>query len=239
MEVVTFLSDNLIINATLVLPNDKTNKHSGVVIFHGMNSSKASYVGLAQELASYYGIAALAVSMRGHGESEGDFNRSTVGEALNDALVAYDFLVAQPRIDTSRIGLTGSSVGAILAATTTTERPVKSMVLRAPAAYTREMMKLSMADTMVNEGRQFHEITNLPQTLAGQAITDFSGSLLIIASGKDHIIPATITTGYLEIARKTNKKELLTLQGAPHNLSGTQWKEQCNRVICEWFADTL
>jgi len=138
-----------------VLPEGSNKPIPAVMTFHGMTSSETGYIPLASALSAR-GIAGLTVNMRGHGNSEGDFKTATVSEAVNDALAAYDFLTSQPGIDRNRIGVVGSSVGAILAALATERRSIASLVLRAPAAYTEQMMKISMAETMINEDRQFH-----------------------------------------------------------------------------------
>src|SRR6185369_420883 len=101
---VTFQSGDLSLHATLVLPRHQKHSFPGVILFHGMTSSEKSYSALASSLAEI-GIAGLAVTMRGHGESEGDFNKATVAEAINDGLAAYNFLATQPGIDASRIGM--------------------------------------------------------------------------------------------------------------------------------------
>ena len=111
-------------------------------------------------------------------------------------------MVAQPGIYAEKIGLVGSSVGAILSSLASTKRDVCSIVLRAPAAYTEKMMQLSMAGTMENEARQFHEISNLEATPAGHAIANFRGNLLVVASENDAIIPLTVTQCYINIASK-------------------------------------
>jgi dienelactone hydrolase len=111
MRKVAFLSNNVTIHGTLCIPQFTNSLLPGVIIFHGMTSSEDSYVALAELLAKH-GMAALAISMRGHGESGGDFTMSTVDEAIADGLAAYDFLTNQTAVDVDRIGLLGSSVGA-------------------------------------------------------------------------------------------------------------------------------
>ncbi len=239
MKEVTFsTSDHLKIHATLVMPEQASEPLPGVITFHGMTSSETGYVPLLEELAKR-GIAGLAVSMRGHGKSEGDFNVATVTEAIGDAVAAYDFLISQSGVDASRIGLVGSSVGAILAALTTSQKPIRSIVFRAPAAYTEQMMRLSMADTMVNEGRQFHEITDLKDTPAGIAVSRFGGSLLVAASENDATIPLKISKGYLDIADNASKKELIIIEEATHTLTNPLWKEAFIRATVDWLANTL
>lgn len=237
MSQVVFKSDDLNIHGTLIMPSSP-GPVPGVIIFHGMTSSEKGYVPLAAELAEH-GIAGLAICMRGHGESEGDFNKSTVEEAVNDALAAYDFLSKQAGIDVTRIGMVGSSVGAILAAMASKKRAVRSIIFRAPAAYTLDMMQLSMAGTMTNEAEQFHEIHNLSETPAGQAIEKFKGSFLVAASEKDTIIPSNVTQGYVDIAKNASQKGLLVIKGATHTLTEPVWKKTFFDSAVSWFESTL
>lgn len=237
MQKISFQSDGFTIRGTVALPAPGDRPFPGVVIFHGMTSSDTSYVPLVKRLAGR-GIAGLAISMRGHGGSDGNFAKETVGEALNDATAAYDFLVSQPGVDAARIGLVGSSVGAILASMATAQRSVKSLVFRAPAAYTDEMLRLSMAGTMVNEKQQFHHIENLAGTPAGHAIGKFEGCLLVVASGKDTVIPMAVSKGYVDIARRAGKKQLRVIEGAAHTLTD-RWKEIFSSTAIDWFEDTL
>jgi len=238
MQKVTFQSNGLSIHGTLVKPSSHEKPYPGIIIFHGMTSSEKGYIPLAEGLADQE-IAGLAISMRGHGESDGDFNKATVAEAINDGIAAYDFLVSQPGIDANRIGLVGSSVGAILAAITSSQRTVQSIVFRAPAAYTTQMMQLSMAGTMLNESNQFHEITDLASTPAGKAITNFSGSLLVIASENDTMIPSKITKGYFYISRRLKQKEYFVIKNAPHQLKDQKQKQILFDKTVEWFKQTL
>jgi cephalosporin-C deacetylase-like acetyl esterase len=91
---VVFESNGLTIHGSLALPH-QADYCPGVVVFHGMTASEEGYLPFITQLADN-GIAGLAVTMRGHGLSEGDFTTTTVREALADGLAAYDFLLRQP-----------------------------------------------------------------------------------------------------------------------------------------------
>ncbi|MBP6880246.1 alpha/beta fold hydrolase [Candidatus Saccharibacteria bacterium] len=239
MQKISFQSDNLTIRGTLVFPGGEiTEPLPGVIIFHGMTSSENSYIPLAELLAKD-GMVGLAISMRGHGRSDGDFNKETVAAATNDALAAYDFLAELPIIDINKIGMVGSSVGAILAATATSGRDIASLVLRAPAAYTSEMMQISMAATMTNEEKQFHEIEKLSATPAGKCIEKFGGDLLVVASEKDHLIPTSITEGYIDTANHASTKKLEIIKGASHQLINLVWQKEFNQLAVNWFKKSL
>ena len=79
----------------------------GVVVLHGYGSSRANHADYAALLADA-GINALALDVRGHGESEGAMD----GGMLDDVLSALDWLRER---GATRLGLRGSSMGGFLA----------------------------------------------------------------------------------------------------------------------------
>lgn len=238
MQKVSFSSNGLTIRGVLTTPKTGSAPFPGVICFHGMTSSNVGYIPLIEKLAEN-GIAGLAINMRGHGESDGDFNTATVTEAINDGLAAYDFLTSQPNIDSNKIGLLGTSVGAILVSFTSQQREIQSIVLRAPAAYSEELLGVSMAATMTNEDHQFYDIPDLSATPPGRAIAKFKGNLLVISSEKDAIIPAHISQGYIDITTSARRKELHTIKDATHALTKPTWKQEFQDTAAAWFVKTL
>lgn len=238
MSEITFSSGEVTIHGTLALPKKSEEIFPGVIVFHGMTASEEGYIPLVNQLANN-GIAGLAISMRAHGRSEGDFDTATVGEALSDGLAAYDFLVGQKKIDSRRIGIIGSSVGAVLAANLVANRGIKSLILKAPAAYTDYMLNLGMAKIMEREAAWFSEIPDVAATPTGHSIAGFKGSMLIVPSEYDHVIPPTITDGLFEVAVHVGRKNLTTIQGADHSLSDPVWKQEFRDIATQWFRETL
>jgi esterase/lipase len=234
---VVLRSSDLHIHGTLLVP-DNSKKFPGVILFHGMTSSEKSYLPLANMLVKR-GIAAFAITMRGHGESEGDFNKCTVTEALHDALAAYDFMINNVDVDKNKIAILGSSVGAILAAITSEKRQVETMVFRAPAVYTDQMMDLTFSEIMAKEANWFHQSINLKTTPAGRAISKFKGSLLVIASENDMVIPIEVSRGYIDIAESSNLTKLNILKGAPHVLGETKWKIEFDKIAFNWLKKLI
>ena len=93
----------------------------GVVMYHGFMASKSQpphrlFVRLAEALARL-GIVSLRIDLPGRGDSEGDTIDLTVDDDLAAAQKAIDVLIAQPDVDSQRIGLVGISWGGNLAAT--------------------------------------------------------------------------------------------------------------------------
>jgi dienelactone hydrolase len=237
MHEVTFPSGDHTIHGSLALPNS-SGLYPGVIIFHGMTASEEGYTPLVAQLEDS-GIAGLAISMRAHGQSTGKFNVETVRGAFNDGLAAYDFLSMQKGIDSKRIGVVGSSVGAVLAANLIANREVASLIFKAPAVYTEEMLDMSMAKIMEREVAWFSELQDVAATPTGKSIADYNGNLLIVPSEHDDVIPSTITDRLLEVATQAKSKKLITIQGADHPLSDPKWKQEFRDIATEWFKKTL
>ena len=238
MEQIHFYSDGQRIDGSLVTPEKMRGNHPGVIFFHGMTSSERGYIPIAQRLAKK-GIVAMTLSLRGHGSSEGDFNKLTVNDAVVDGFSAYDFFLQQDFVDKKRIGLCGTSVGAAVGSIMSSKREVKSLVLRVPATYTDKMMIMTYADIMADEGQLFQKIKNISDTLALKAISKFKGSLLVITSENDSVIPVTIPARYLSQTENAKKKKLIQISGATHNLLRGDWRKQFSDEVVKWFVKTL
>lgn len=237
MERIHFQSGGQRIDGTLVAPRKMQKKNPGIVFFHGMTSSEKGYIPIAERLAQH-GIVGMTLSIRGHGTSEGDFNALTVNDAVVDGLSAFDFFARYDFIDQSRVGLCGGSVGAAITAMVSADKEVKSMILRAPATYTEEMMKMTFQEIMSEEGQIFRRMSNISDTPPVRAIAQFKGDLLVVTSENDAVIPVAVPTQYLLEARQTKSKKLIQIDGAEHNLTGDK-REQFIDEVVRWFVSTI
>ena len=61
------------------------------------------------------GIATFRYDKRGCGQSEGDFNTTSLFDLVSDAQMAWQWLRSLPEIDVQRIGVLGQSEGAVIA----------------------------------------------------------------------------------------------------------------------------
>ncbi|MDP3741202.1 MAG: alpha/beta fold hydrolase [bacterium] len=88
--------------------------HRGIVLVHMMPATKESWRGLAEKLQSA-GFHALAIDLRGHGESGGgDYHSFTPEEhqaSVADLVAAAEFLKTK---GVSELNFTGASIGANL-----------------------------------------------------------------------------------------------------------------------------
>ena len=237
-EKISFLSEGQKIRGTLWKPTKIKTKIPSVIFFHGMTSSEKGYIPIAEKL-SKHGICAMALSIRGHGNSEGDFNKLTVKNAVQDGLNAYDFLAKHNFIDKNKIGLCGSSVGAVIVSMVSKKRKVRSLILKAPAVYTKQMMNMSYNRTMLREDKMFKEIKSITDAPPIRAISQFKGSLLAIISEKDNIIPIRIPRLYLSTAKKASRKKEIVIKNADHPLTKKKWKNEFIKEMLIWFKATL
>jgi hypothetical protein len=225
-------------NGTLFVPTSQ-DKSPGVIFFHGLTSSEARYVGMAERLLEN-GIAALTINLRGHGTSEGVLSSLSLMDSISDAIAAYDFFAVQSGVDASRIGICGSSYGATLAAAVTAKRAVKSLLLRAPAAYTDAMIAMNFDDLMKQEDDVFKSMNDLESTRAIQDVSTFRGNLFVVASENDDIIPLKIPEAYFNAAISAEQKEFEIMKGAPHGLGRRpDLLEEFTVKMTNWFAKTL
>ena len=235
---ISFLSEKQKIDGTLVKPIIVRNKIPGVIFFHGMTSSEKGYVPIAERLAKK-GIYAMTLSIRGHGNSEGDFKKLKVPNGVQDGLNAYDFFSKHNFIDENRIGLCCSSVGAVIVCIVSKQKKVRSLILKAPAIYTKKMMTMTYDQTMLREDIMFKEIRNATDTPAMKAISQFKGSLLAILSEKDGIIPTKMQEQYLVNAKKATRKKKIVIKDADHPLTKKKWKDEFIIEMQKWFISTL
>ena len=113
-------SDNVTIAATIAEPQDVSGEIAAVIFIHQGGSSREEWTSL--EIFGQiveHGMLALAYDIRGHGESSGVADFSTLFDdplqAPRDLAAAIDWLEQSGRVDMSRIAIVGASIGANLA----------------------------------------------------------------------------------------------------------------------------
>jgi uncharacterized protein len=91
-------------------------KRGAFVVLHGFGSNKDSSNVLAPtKVLTELGYVTLRFSMRGCGDSEGEFGRVICLEQVEDTRNALTFLAGHPAVDPKRIAVVGSSFGGAVA----------------------------------------------------------------------------------------------------------------------------
>jgi putative phosphoribosyl transferase len=125
--------DEVCLAAHVLLP--AAVRPAAVIFVHGLGSGKDSprNVVIAERLRES-GIGALLFDLSGHGESSNDLRGEDMSAYVDDVAAVFGWLQSREDVDSSRIGIAGSSLGALVALYALREGVVlpTSMVLRAP-----------------------------------------------------------------------------------------------------------
>lgn len=97
-----FSSGGLLLSGVLFYPSIQKDIYPSVLFVNGWAEDKRVSYQYAEAL-SKLGFLCFLFDMRGHGDSEGDRNRFSNKDFLDDVLKAYDFLCSIPEVDTKNI----------------------------------------------------------------------------------------------------------------------------------------
>jgi uncharacterized protein len=117
-ESVTFASAGLRLSGNVRVPDGVKagEKRAAFLVLHGFGSNKdSSNVMAPTKGLTELGYVTLRFSMRGCGDSEGEFGRVICLEQVEDTRNALTFLAQHPAVDPKRIALVGSSFGGAVA----------------------------------------------------------------------------------------------------------------------------
>jgi alpha-beta hydrolase superfamily lysophospholipase len=185
-----------------------------VILVHMLNRSRSEWEVFAQRLASE-GIGALAIDLRGHGESSGTLisGEADYSSMVLDVRAARRFLAQRTDVQQSRVGIAGASIGANLAVlAASTDATVASLALLSPSLDYRGL-----------------RIEAAARKIAGRP-------LLLVASDDDPYA--------LRSARELQKtaggiRELLVLKQVGHGPSMLARDPDLVRLLVDWFRRTL
>ena len=125
--------DGVTIAATWYEPS--TRPAGAVILVHGLNRSRRDWDVFASRLAGS-GIGALAIDLRGHGDSQHPRPETTEAgypAMVRDLVGARRFLAGRGDVVPSRIGLVGASLGANLAALAAADGAFTTLALLSPS----------------------------------------------------------------------------------------------------------
>ena len=187
-----------------------------VVLVHMLHRSKRDLDPLARRLASE-GIGALAIDLRGHGESTGSAaSGSSEGGAyapmVGDIRAARRFLASRADVQPSRIGVAGASLGANLAALAAASDPaIVAVALISPSLDYRGLR-------------------------IEQAMRKVARPALLVASDDDPYAARS--------ARELQKaaggpRELIVVSQAGHGTAMLSRDADLVRTLVDWFRRTL
>jgi len=238
MQKCSFSVNNQKILGTLLLPETEQNTDSSAVLFiHGWTSSEKGYIPRAQVISAL-GYVCLTFSMRGHGESEGDLEQLSREDHLQDCIAAYDFLASQPNINRNHIQVVGASYGGYLASLLSANRPIASLVLRAPALYPDDQF-ITPTLHLVRENIQIYQQKNLSyqENKALSAVHSYYGNILLIECENDIDVPKPTTNSYAQAICDQKQLTRVLIPGSDHALTQSQWNQFFIDTLVSWFSN--
>lgn len=241
MKKVSFVSENLTLDAVIFLPKKVKDKNAAILFVHGWTSRKDRSYQYAKAL-SEMGYICLLFDMRGHGESNGDINSFTIKEFLDDVLASYDYLLTVKGVDKDNISAVGSSFGGYLVALLTKKRNVKNLVLRVPADYPNEDFNnikatSSHEDHLIAAWRK--KTKKSSETYALDALNNFRGNVLIIESELDDVIPHETIENYKNAMVDKQNLTHIIMKGAQHSIKEGKFRDEVEKILKDWFRSRL
>ncbi len=181
----------------------------GVLLLHILGSNRGAWAGFAGQLAQK-GYAALAIDMRGQGDTGGQMDWK---QAPDDIQRAWAYISARPDVDPARTAIVGASIGANLALITGVAEPdIRTVVLLSPGL---DYQGVSTQDAMPPYGER---------------------PVLIVASQED-TYAANSSARLRDLAR--GKSQLELYDGAGHGTAMLSAKPELAGLILDWLGQTL
>ncbi|MFQ5621737.1 MAG: alpha/beta hydrolase family protein, partial [Candidatus Nanoarchaeia archaeon] len=223
-----------------------------VIICHGLSTSKEAHnVTQVAPLLVPNGFLVFAFDFHGHGESEGEFEDVTITQGIDDLNCAIEYIIEQPLVDISRIGLFGASFGGIISIyITARDKRIKVLSLRAPLIDYKKSLenRKEIFDSWKEKGYRIYESWSGPKKLNYSYALDAMKynelvdaekikvpTLMVVGTEDSIVVP--------ELAEKFHQalvceKKMIWLKGEKHNWSAEAKKKGFNE-IANWFKKYL
>jgi uncharacterized protein len=219
-------------------PNDKP-KNVGVLLLHGWTGRPNED---AAEFLARHGYATITISMRGHGNSDGDIKLICAKNSLDDAIVAYDVLASKLPYN-SPIVVVGNSYGAYIAVLLSGVRGVRALSLRVPAIYPDGQLEKPKwgkghEDPAINKWR--NRSCNFSDNEALKLLHDFAGKIQIIEAEKDEIIPHQTIENYKNSVASSSQLTYNYMKDWKHSIGkNPEIAEQFGGVLLDWLKSSI
>lgn len=188
-----------------------------VLLLHMLDRSKADWDAFASALLER-DIAALAIDLRGHGESEGNwraFGETDFRAMELDVKAAIAWLREQRSVDAARIAIIGASIGANIALNyASRDSAIKTVVLLSPGLNYRGVSTES-------------------------TIMAYDRSLLVVASEGDDYSARSSRELYSRSPLAPEQKTLVIYSGAAHGTKMLVAEPALEGLLLAWLEERL
>jgi uncharacterized protein len=212
----------------------------GVLFVHGWGGSQEQYLARAREIAAL-GCICLTFDLRGHAQTQLQYQTVSRAKNLRDLLAAYDVLATRPHVDPASIAVVGSSYGGYLAAILTSMRTVKWLGLRSPALYIDTGWDLPKLQLHKDQDLKTYRrnLVLAADNKALQACQAYKGDVLLIESELDDIVPSATLSSYREASKTARSLTYRCIAGADHGLTTEADQRAFNSLLVNWLQEML
>ena len=211
----------------------------GVLFVHGWGGDQRQYLARARAITEL-GCVCLTFDLRGHAQTQTQHETVSREESLRDILAAYDFLAAQPNVDSDSIAVVGSSYGGYLAALLSNVRRVRWLALHVPALYLDDEWLLPKNQLNRDTLRAYRNSYVPPESnRALKACADFGGDVLIVEAEHDTFIPHSTIMSYRSAFRRSHSLTHRILDGADHALTEKSAQRAYTSILVNWVTEMV
>ncbi|MBC7130261.1 alpha/beta fold hydrolase, partial [Candidatus Bathyarchaeota archaeon] len=175
-------------------------------------------------------------------KSQGNFEETTLTGRIEDYRAALDHLEKSGKVDASRLGVVGSSMGGMVAITVQDPRvkamavmatPYKPIGLGKPHALGNKILYYELPSGHRLNAQFYAEIEryNLLDAVRN------APPILIIHGSQDPLVPAEHAIRLYEAASEPKRLEII--EGADHVFSKPEHLQKAISLILEWFRKHL
>lgn len=229
-------------------PSTQKEKYATVILAHGFSANKDES-GLFSDIAknlSKIGILVLRFDFSGCGESEGDYSETSLSKLKSDLSSVIDFVQAHPKVDTTRIGILGQSMGT--SAIITLEPKVKCLVLMGATPYPKKaLMKLfgegynpngistriKPSGTVTKIKSEFWKDFDSHNLI--KSIKNIHCPILFVHGEQDDKVAISEMEEYFQNAHEP--KEKIIIEGSDHGLN--PHRDKAYDFIEDWYGNYL
>lgn len=226
----------------------------GIVMFHGFTGNKSEahrlFVHVARSLCDS-GFIVLRFDFRGSGDSDGDFEDTTLPREVSDAERALSLLMRQRYIDRARVGVLGLSMGGRVAAILASmDARIRFAILYSPALgplkermlsriSREEVDKLDRGEAAeVSPGfylkKQFFETVDY--IIPSSIMSKVNIPILIVHGDRDQVIPVDEVRKCFDSIKGVNdRSELYIVMGGDHTFSKREHTREVIDKTLEWI----
>ncbi len=229
-------------------PRVKKAKYPTVVLVHGFGSDNEQY-GLFDGLAgclSEAGFLVYRFNFSGRGNSEGDYENTSLSKLKNELERILIFVRQRPEVDISRIGIWGQSFGTSVVIAL--EPKVNCIALSGAISHPNAVLKNLFADGYNPDGISTRvkvdgEITKIkPQFWKDlkdhnllESVKKIHSPILFVHGSRDTTVPVSEMEEYF--LRANDPKEKIIVKGAVHNFE--PHREELCEIAVGWFKRHL